>query len=483
MSSAIQGLEPALLWKYFAELSAIPRCSKHEEMAVAYVMGVAKKLNLEARKDTFGNVVVRTNATAGHEKAPGVVLQSHLDMVCEKNSDKAHDFSKDPIALKRNGNVISADGTTLGADNGIGVATSLALMEDTSLRHGPLEFLFTIDEETGLTGAANLQPDFLRSRILINLDSEDDGSLCVGCAGGGDTVGTLPAFFEPMPAKHVPVRLSLTGLRGGHSGVEIHVGRANAIKLLARAIHSLSGTRARLCSFDGGNKRNAIPREAFAVLAVPAGSIGAFKAQAAALDQVFKSEWEVLDKGVTLSVTEPGGRKPPVLKKSVQTRLVNLLYSLPHGVLAMSPAIKGLVETSTNLAVISTTKKSVVVETSQRSSVASEKLDAMQILTSHFLLAGAKISHGDGYPGWKPNLNSPILKLAKETYLALFGKEPLVEAIHAGLECGLIGEKYPGMDMVSMGPTVKMVHSPEENIQIDSVKRFWEFLVRVLEKV
>jgi len=483
MKSAIHGLEPKLLWKYFAELSTIPRCSKHEEKASAYVLGVAKKMSLEARADFFGNVVVRKKATAGHAKSPGVILQSHLDMVCEKNNDKTHDFSRDPLVLKRKGNWLTADGTTLGADNGIGVCTLLAIMEDESLSHGPLELLFTVDEETGLTGAHNLKSGFIKSRILINLDSEDEGSLCVGCAGGGDTIGTLPVSFGPVPAKHVLASLAITGLRGGHSGIEIHSGRGNAIKLLGRAVHEMAGIGARLCSIDGGNKRNAIPRECKTVLAVPAASIREFKAKTAALNDIYKSEYAMVDQGVTLSATIAGVAKAPVMKKAVQDKLINLVYALPHGVLAMSQAIKGLVETSTNLATITTTRKSVVIQTSQRSSVESEKLDAMQMVTSHFLLAGASIVHSDGYPGWKPDLASPVLRVAKETYRKMFGKEPVVEAIHAGLECGIIGEKFKGMDMISLGPTMKMVHSPEERVDIASVKRYWDFLVGVLEKV
>lgn len=483
MKSAINGLEPELLWRYFAELSAIPRCSKHEEKATAYVMGVAKKLRLEARADSFGNVVVRKKATAGHAKAPGVILQSHLDMVCEKNNDKIHDFSRDPLVLKRKGNWLTADGTTLGADNGIGVCTLLAIMEDVSLRHGPLELLFTVDEETGLTGAHNLKPGFIKSRILINLDSEDEGSLCVGCAGGGDTIGTLPVSYEPAPAKHVSVSLAIAGLRGGHSGIEIHSGRGNAIKLLGRAVHEMSGIGARLCSIDGGNKRNAIPRECNAVLAVPAASIREFKAKTTSLNAVYKSEYTLVDQGVTLSAKIVGDAKSRVMKKGVQDKLVNLIYALPHGVLAMSQAIKGLVETSTNLATVTTTEKAVVMQTSQRSSVESEKQDAMQMVTSHFLLAGAKVVHGDGYPGWKPDLASPVLKTARETYRKMFGSEPVVEAIHAGLECGIIGEKFKGMDMLSLGPTMKMVHSPEERVDVASVKRYWDFLVKILEKV
>lgn len=483
MSSAIQGLAPKRLWEYFEELSAIPRGSKHEEKAAEYVMNVAKKLGLDAVKDATGNCIVRKAAVPGREPAKGIVLQSHLDMVCEKNKDTAHDFEKDPLVLKLDGNFLSASGTTLGADNGIGVCTALALMEDTSIKHGPLEFLFTVDEETGLTGAANLAPDALRSRTLINLDSEDEGVLYVGCAGGGDSIGTLAVSWDPMPAKHALMRVEIGGLRGGHSGIDINAGRGNAIKLLNRALKELSGKGARLCSIEGGNKRNAIPREAEAVIAAPVAAVESIFAAVAALDKIYKAEYAVADGGVTLAVETVKGKRAGVLKRGIQTKLLNLLYSLPHGVIAMSPDITGLVETSTNLAMIATSKKSVTIATSQRSSVESEKTDIIAMVTAAFSLAGASVAHGDGYPGWKPNLQSPILKTALETYRRLSGKEAEVKAVHAGLECGVIGEKYPGMDMLSLGPTLQMVHSPEERVLVDTVRRYWDFLAGILESV
>jgi dipeptidase D len=483
MSTAIEDLEPKRLWEYFAELSTIPRGSKKEAKATAYVFGVAKKLGLEVHQDAAGNVIVRKPATAGLEKAPMVALQGHLDMVCEKNKEKIHNFEKDPIVLRRNGNFLTADGTTLGADNGIGVCAGLALMEDTSITHGPLEFLFTIDEETGLTGANNLGNDFVKSRILLNLDSEEEGSLYVGCSGGADSVGTLPITYEAMPRQSIAMHLRISGLRGGHSGLEIHTGRGNAIKLLNRVLYILTEIGVRLASIEGGNKRNAIPRETEAMVAVPKRLVDEVKTAIASCDALFKTEYATIDGGVALSVTEIKGKKVRVVKKSQQKKLINLLYALPHGVIAMSPDIPGLVETSTNLATINTTRKGIVIATSQRSSVESEKRDIVQMVHSIFVLSGAEIVHGDGYPGWKPNMNSAILKIAKETYQEKFGRLPEVKAIHAGLECGIIGEKYPGIDMISFGPTLEMVHSPDERVHIDTIKPFWDYLVAILRRV
>ncbi|MGD0339526.1 MAG: aminoacyl-histidine dipeptidase [Bacteroidota bacterium] len=483
MSSAIEGLEPKKIWEYFAELSTIPRGSKNEAKAAAYIVGVAKKLGLEVQKDTAGNVVVRKPAGAGRENAPMVALQGHLDMVCEKNKDKVHNFEKDPIVLRRNGNFLTADGTTLGADNGIGVCTALALMEEQSVLHGPLEFLFTIDEETGLTGANNLKDDFVKSRTLLNLDSEEEGILYVGCSGGGDTVGTLHVEFEAMPAQSIAMNLKIGGLRGGHSGLEINTGRGNAIKLINRVLYILTEMGVRLASIEGGNKRNAIPRETETVIVVPKKLVDEVKKVVASCDALFKTEYATVDGGVALSVTEIKGKRVRVLKKARQKKLVILLYALPHGVIAMSPDIPGLVETSTNLATINTTRKGIIIATSQRSSVESEKEDVVQMVHSTFVLSGAEVEHGDGYPGWKPNLNSAILKIAKDTYQKKYGRLPEVKAIHAGLECGIIGEKFPGMDMISFGPTLEMVHSPEERVHIDTVKTFWDYLCAILDRV
>ncbi len=484
MPSAIEGLQPALVWKYFAEIVRIPRGSKNEAAAAKYVMETAKKLGLQAKQDKVGNVVVRKPASAGRDGARSIALQGHLDMVCEKNKDKVHDFKKDPIELVRKGDVLMADGTTLGADNGIAVATNLAIMEDRSLEHGPLEFLFTIDEETGLTGASNLDKGFLQSRVLMNLDSEEEGAIYVGCSGGRDTLGTWKGPFENSPAGAVAAQLAVRGLRGGHSGLEIDKGRGNAIKILNRVLTPLLDLGVKVSSFEGGNKRNAIPREAEAVVYVPKKKLAAAKKMVDEFNAVAKAELATVEKDLTVSLTElPKVKKGKVMKTAVMEKICLTIAALPHGVIKMSADIPGLVETSTNVAVINTTKKGIVLATSQRSSVASEIDEICASVAAVFELGGAKVEQSDGYPGWKPNLDSPILKLAKETYQSLYRKEPEVKAIHAGLECGIIGEKIPGMDMISFGPTLEGVHSPDEKIYIETVSRFWNFLLGILKNV
>ena len=482
MSSATDGLRPELVWKYFAEIARIPRCSKHEQAMAEYVIDTAKRLGLSARQDHFGNVVVKKSAFPGRSHARSIALQGHLDMVCEKNADKVHDFLRDPIELVRKGNMLMADGTTLGADNGIAVATNLAIMDDRSLEHGPLEFLFTVDEETGLTGASNLSKDLLESKTLLNLDSEEEGSLFVGCSGGRDTIGSWNVKPEASPANSIACRLSVTGLRGGHSGLEIDKGRANAIKILNRVLVQLAKLGGRLSSIDGGNKRNAIPRECSALLFIPKRKRDDADAIVKSANATLRAEVASVDPDLVISLTEVAGmQKGKVIPKAVQPALLKTISALSHGVLKMSADIPGLVETSANVAVINTTKKAIVLATSQRSSVASELDEAVQSAVSAFELAGADVEQTDGYPGWKPNLQSPILKLAKQTYKSLFGKEPEVKAIHAGLECGIIGERIPGMDMVSFGPTLEGVHSPDEKIHIDSVEKFWNFLLAILK--
>jgi dipeptidase D len=482
LSSAVDGLKPGLVWKYFAEIARIPRCSKHEQAMAEYVIDTAKRLGLSARQDHFGNVVVKKSAFPGLSQARSMALQGHLDMVCEKNADKVHDFSRDPIELVRKGNILMADGTTLGADNGIAVATNLAIMEDRTLEHGPLEFLFTVDEETGLTGAGNLSKDLLESKTLLNLDSEEEGSVFVGCSGGRDTIGSWTVKPEAAPANMIACRLTVTGLKGGHSGLEIDKGRGNAIKILNRTLAQLGELGSRLSSIEGGNKRNAIPRECSAVVFIPKRKRPDADAIVKSSNAALKGEVAAVDPDLVIGLTDvPGTKKGKVIPKALQSALVKTIAGLSHGVLKMSADIPGLVETSANVAVINTSKKAIVLATSQRSSVASELDEAVQSAVSVFELAGADVEQTDGYPGWKPNLQSPILKLAKQTYKSLFGKEPEVKAIHAGLECGIIGERIPGMDMVSFGPTLEGVHSPDEKIYIDSVEKFWNFLLAILK--
>jgi dipeptidase D len=484
VSNAIEGLKPEHVWKYFAEISTIPRGSKNEAAMTKYILDTAKRLGLSAKADKYGNVVVKKPASAGRERVPSLALQGHLDMVCEKNKDKVHDFTKDPIELVRKGNIMMANGTTLGADNGIAVATNLAIMEDRSLVHGPLEFLFTVDEETGLTGASNLSGDLLESKTLMNLDSEEEGALYVGCSGGKDTLATWKVDFEKAPPKTIAVGLKVSGLRGGHSGLEIDKGRGNAIKIMNRLIITLGDLGARLSSIEGGNKHNAIPRECEAVVFIPKKNLEKASAIVQEFNTMVKGEFATVDPDLVVSMTEVNGmKKARVIKKGQLRRLSQTISALPHGVTKMSADIPGLVETSTNVAVIKTQKKSIMMATSQRSSVASELVEMVDTVASILELGGADVTTTDGYPGWKPNMDSPILKVAKSTYQSLYGKEPAVKAIHAGLECGILGERCPGMDMVSFGPTLEGVHSPDEKIYIDTVEKFWTFLLGILKNV
>jgi dipeptidase D len=484
MPDPIEGLKPELVWKYFAEISRIPRCSKKEAAVARYVLDTARRLGLEAEIDKLGNVVARKPASSGRQNVRSVALQGHLDMVCEKNKDKVHNFLKDPIEIVRSGNVLSANGTTLGADNGIAVAASLAIMEDRSLEHGPLEFLFTVDEETGLTGAGNLSSDFLESRTLLNLDSEEEGALYVGCSGGKDTLGTWAIHSEEVRGAVKPVQVRVSGLRGGHSGLEIDRGRANAIKIMGRVLTALSQAGARLSFIAGGNKHNAIPRECESLLLIPAQKMDAAEKVVNDLNRTVKSEFATAEPGLLISLTVQKTRKnPSALRKSEQRKILQTISALPHGIIKMSADIPGLVETSTNLAVIRTIRNSVTIATSQRSSVSSELDEIADSVSSVFELGGASVENTDAYPGWKPNMDSSILNMAKSAYRELFGKEPEVKAIHAGLECGIIGERIPGMDMVSLGPTLEDVHSPDEKIYIDTVERFWNFLLEILKKV
>jgi len=483
MSKAIAGLKPELVWKYFAEISEIPRCSKKEERISQYVVEVAAELGLEAKRDKFMNVVVKKPASSGRAGVPMLCLQGHLDMVCEKNKGVDHDFDTDPIELVLDGNVLMANGTTLGADNGIAVATNLAIMEDRSLEHGPLEFLFTIDEETGLTGAGNLGKGFIESKTLMNLDSEDEGVLYVGCAGGADTNGTWKVDFMRAPGGSVPMRLTVKGLQGGHSGLEIDKGRGNSLKIINRVLLALHEIGARLSYIEGGNKRNAIPREAEAIVFVAKDKARKAAAIARKYNETIKAELASVEPNLAITLERVKDAEKRVIKKDEQKRILQTIAGLPDGVTKMSADIPGLVETSTNVAVLTTGKNTISLETSQRSSVESEKDEIVQTVTAIFELGGAKVELDAGYPGWKPDLDSKILATAKATYKELYGVEPEVKAVHAGLECGIIGEKYPGMDMVSFGPTLEAVHSPDEKIYVDSVEKYWDFLLGILKRV
>jgi dipeptidase D len=484
MSNSLSGLKPELVWKYFAEISKIPRGSKNEKKISAYIVDTAKKLGLEVKQDKVLNVVVSKPATKGYENAPSVCLQGHLDMVCEKNKDKVHNFEKDPIELVVKDNFLMANGTTLGADNGIAVATNLAIMEDKSLEHGPLELLFTVDEETGLTGANNLQPGYLKSKTLMNLDSEEEGAIYVGCSGGRNTIGTWKASYENIPSNHAPATVKVKGLKGGHSGLEIDKGRGNSLKILNRVLLELDKIGVRISTFNGGNKSNAIPREAEALVYIPTKKLNDASAVVSQYNSIIKDELPRVEADLAIVLEEAKGKsKGKVFKKVLQKKILMTISALPHGVVKMSADIAGLVETSTNVAIITTDAKSVVLTTSQRSSVASEIDEIVHTVASIVSLGGAEVEITDGYPGWKPMMDSAILKIARTTYQSLYNKKPDVKAIHAGLECGIIGEKYQGMDMISFGPTLEGVHSPDEKIHIDTVDKFWNFLIAILKNV
>jgi len=464
-------LKPELLWKYFEEISSIPRCSKHEEKVAEYVVNVAKKLGHEVMRDDVGNVIVRKKATA-YENAPMVTLQAHLDMVCEKNRDVEHDFEKDPIDVYVDGDMVKARGTTLGADNGIGVAACLAIMEDKDIKHGPLEFLFTIDEETGMTGAFGLKEGVLKGKMLINVDTEEFGAVYIGCAGGGNSTLTLPIKYEKVEGKGMEI--TIRGLKGGHSGTEIHEGRANSIKLMARLLYN---TDAKVGSIEGGDKFNAIPREATAKI-IPSNKDDALK-KVKEFEKIFKNEYSVSDPGVTIATKDCNIER--IFDSASQKKVLELLMGLPHGVLAMDQQVKGLVETSTNLARVRSSDK-LEIMMSSRSSVNSALEATMQSIRAIGELAGAKVEEGSMYPGWKPNLDSKLLKIAVESYKELYGKEPEIKAIHAGLETGVIGGKYD-MDMISIGPQIEHPHSPDEVVYISSVQKFWDYLLKILENV
>lgn len=482
MSNVFEGLKPTKLWKHFAKTLEIPHCSGNEKAIGEYIISVAKDLGLECKRDRVGNVLVVKNASTGHENADGVILQGHIDMVCEKNSDIEHDFSKDPIQAEIKGEWVQAKGTTLGSDNCIGVAAALAIMEDNSLVHGPLEFLFTVDEETGLTGATQIEEGFLKGKKLLNLDSEEEGTFTIGCAGGADSEITLP-IQRAENIKGDIYRLKFYGLRGGHSGLDINQGRGNAIKLLARMLwEAMKNFHFEIVSFDGGNKRNAIPREAWADFVIDSSKKEAIKQYFDKSFDRIQFEYKAVEKDMAFSLLPAEVDKLP-LSDEAQKTLINFLSILPHGVISMHPEIEGLVETSTNLAIIKTRKDHVQIICSSRSSVASS-LDAIRnIIVATCETVGAEITLQEGYPGWTPNLQSPLLKTLKDVYLKLFQKEPEIGAVHAGLECGIIGEKFPGMDMISFGPTIEHPHSPEERVHIASVEKFWKFLTGLLEEL
>ncbi|KAA3609324.1 MAG: aminoacyl-histidine dipeptidase [Calditrichaeota bacterium] len=479
----VSEFEPKILWKFFDEILTIPRGSKNEEKIRQYVISIAEKHNLDYVQDPIGNVVVRKPGSAGHQNAAGVVLQAHIDMVNEKNSDVEFDFDTEALKPQLDGEYLKATGTTLGADNGIGVAAMLAVMSDDSLEHGPLEFLFTIDEETGLTGAQELGNDMLQGRQLLNLDTEEENSLCVGCAGGGDTRITVPVKRMTQPAGTVAIELKLTGLKGGHSGCDIHLQKGNAVKLLVRALFACSEEMAfNIAEIAGGDKHNAIPREAFATVVIDAAAKAKFVAKMNAEMAAMAEEYKSVEPDFTFAAAETTISNN-VLDLASSQKLLNFAQALPHGVVAMSYDIPELVDTSTNLAKLKLSEDSIFVLMSSRSSISSGMDAIRQQIHAVAGLVDGKMEESDAYPGWKPNMDSRLLKVMKELYTKETGIEPEVGAIHAGLECGIIGAKYDGMDMISFGPQIEFPHSPDERVKIDTVAAFYDMLLKTLKEL
>ena len=472
------------IWQYFEQICHIPRPSKREEKICAYIWQFAEEHQLPCKLDDAGNMVISKPAKPGMEHKPTVILQSHVDMVCEKDSDLQHDFNTDPIRFYIEDDWMKAHGTTLGADDGIGVAAMLAILADTNIMHGPLEALFTVDEETGLTGAKSIQAGFLTGKILINLDSEDEGELFIGCAGGIDTVASFKYKQVKVPPNTTAYKLTLDGLTGGHSGDDINKRRGNAIKILNHLLHDamdLFGIS--IYRFNGGNLRNAIPREASAIITVGNCKIDEFEKYCNHELLLWKQALGLTSPGFRFTV-EQCGMPPYIMDSAVQSCMLNSLLLCPSGVISMSTAVSGLVSTSTNIASVKFIgDKEVVITTSQRSDREEAKTSINKRVRRIFSMMDAKVTSSDGYPGWTPNPKSPILKTTKAVYQELFGKAPVVRAIHAGLECGLFLEKYPDLDMISFGPTIKNVHSPSEKLHIPSVKRFSDLLLKVLEVI
>ena len=479
----LSNLEPKNVWQYFEQITQVPRPSKKEEKIIEFLLDFAKEHNLEAKRDEIGNVLIKKPASPGMENVKSVLLQSHMDMVCEANRDKNIDFDNDPITPVIDGEWVKADGTTLGADDGIGMAAEMAILTDNTLKHGPIECLFTVDEETGLTGAFEIQPGFFESKILLNLDSEDEGEIFIGCAGGVDAVAKFEFKSEPTPVNHNAFKIVVNGLKGGHSGDEIHKGYGNSNKMANRFLSLLTEKYdIRLSNFDGGNKRNAIPREAEMIFTIDSAKVNEMNTDFENLKNNIIKEIKITEPNINIGI-ESVSNPDTVIDKQTQKNLTLALYACPHGVHAWSPAIEGFVETSTNLASVKFNDNKITVVTSQRSSVESGKTDINKMVSSVFELAVAEVESGDGYPGWAPNPDSEILRISEKSYEELFGKKPVVRAIHAGLECGLFLEKYPDLDMISFGPTLRGVHSPDEKIEIKTVKMWYDHLLDVLEKI
>ncbi|WOG25404.1 aminoacyl-histidine dipeptidase [Endozoicomonas sp. 8E] len=470
------------IWRHFQALCKIPRPSKHEDAVRAYVKEFGENLGLDTLVDEVGNVIIRKPATQGMENCRGVVLQSHLDMVPQKNADTEHDFTKDPIRAYVDGDWVTAEGTTLGADNGIGVAAAMAVFESTDIPHGPVEALFTIDEESGMSGAHGLKPGLLNGEIMLNMDSEDEGELYVGCAGGVDISVSHSYQEESLEEGYSSFSLALKGLKGGHSGVDIKLQRGNANKLMVRLLKALTGIGARLAEYSGGSLRNAIPREAFAQVAIPSCN----REEAARIvDEylnVFRTELAEVEPDLSL-VIQASESVQKAMPLEAQSQLLDTLHVSPNGVHRMSLSVEGVVETSNNLAVIKIKEGRITIENMVRSLIDSAREEHAESIAGLYRLMGAEVKKQGAYPGWKPNTESTILKTMKDIHEQLFGYEPEIKVIHAGLECGLLGSAYPNWDMISFGPTIRFPHSPDEKVHIPAVENFWNYLIKTLEAI
>ena len=482
-SKDIRNLEPKALWNNFYSLTQIPRLSGKKEKIGQFLVEFGKSLGLETLQDEIGNVLVRKPATPGMEDRQAVVLQSHMDMVPQKNSNVDHDFEKDPIDAFVDGEWVRANSTTLGADNGIGVAAAMSILQSTDIPHPAVEMFITVEEETGMFGAFGLQPDFLKGDILINMDSEDEGELYVGCAGGLDANITFRYSEVEVPEGDVAYKLSLTGLKGGHSGVDINLQRANANKLMFRFLKTaVAELEARLCCIEGGNLRNAIPREAFSVITVPKGNEDDLLNAVAEFEALFTDEFSGVEEGISFKA-EPTDRIKGLMPEEIQDDLINAITACPNGVYRFIPEVPEVVETSNNVAIVKSDGEKVEVKCLIRSSVESRKEELASMIESAFSLAGAKVEFSGAYPGWKPNLDSPILKKMINVYETNYGKTPKIMIIHAGLECGILGTHYPQMDMISFGPTIRFPHSPDEKVNIETVQKFWDYLQKTLAEI
>jgi len=481
MSKEIANLNPESLWKHFYSLTQIPRPSKKEAAVVKFVKEFGESLGLETIVDDVDNVIIKKPATPGMENRKGIILQGHLDMVPQANSGSSFDFENDPIDAYIDGDWVTANGTTLGADNGMGVAAAMAVLESRDLVHGPVEALFTIDEETGMTGAFGIKSGLLDGDILLNMDSEDEGELYVGCAGGTNGNFRFEYKEEPVPDGFSPLKLSVSGLKGGHSGIDIPLERGNSNIILFRFLYEASKKRTVLISsIDGGSLRNAIPRESYSTILVPDNEIADMKAELLSFEKSVQSELASADPGVRMNL-EDADKPSGVMNSDSTSSLIKAIYASPNGVVRMSTDMEGLVETSTNLAIVKTENGGVDILCLLRSSVDSAREDLKNKFSCVFELAGAKIVFDGEYPGWKPNMDSAILKASQKVYQDMFGKIPEIRAIHAGLECGLLGGVYPNWDMMSFGPTIRFPHSPDEKVNIETVKKFWDFLLEILK--